>query len=277
MTEPAFVTQELDGIEYRLAEPADLSFVQQYGRVFRVFDDHDSGNISFGVDNGERKLFLKVAGARTLYANLTPEEAIATQRNSVEVHRAIQYPNIVDLVDAIRHGPFAALVFEWVEGEILRRVNEESFARFRDLPVAERLAAFDAVIDVLQHVHDCGWVAMDIYDASFIYDFERQHLTLIDLEVFARKPLVNEMGRMWGSTRFMSPEEYQLGAGIDEVTNVYTIGAVAFLFFGEERVRTLDTWDAGEARFKVAKQATSDARPERHQSIAAFADAWRNA
>lgn len=277
MTEPPFVTQELDGVEFRLAEPADLSFVQRYGRVFRVFDDHDSGNISFGVNNGERKLFTKVAGAHTMYANVSPEEAIATQRNSVEVHREIQHPNIVKLVDAVQHGPYAALVFEWVEGDILRRVNEEAFARFRALPLVERLAAFDAVIDVLQHVHDSGWVAVDIYDASFIYDFDRQHLTLIDLEVFARKPLVNEMGRMWGSTRFMSPEEYQLGAGIDEVTNVYTLGAVAFLFFGEERVRTPDTWDAGDARFKVARKATSDARADRYQSIAAFTAAWRNA
>lgn len=38
---------------------------------------------------------------------------------------------------------------------------------------------------------------------------------------------------MWGSSRFQSPEEYQLGADIDEVTNVYTIGATAFALFGE--------------------------------------------
>jgi serine/threonine-protein kinase len=275
MTEPAFVTQELDGVEFRLAEPADLSFVQQYGRVFHVFDDHDSGNISFGVDNGHRKLFIKVAGARTMYANVSPEEAIATQGNSVDVHGEIEHPHIVKLVDVVRHGPYSALVFEWVEGGILRRVNEEDFARFRELSVDERLAAFDTVIDVLQHVHDCGWVAVDVYDASFIYDFARKHLTLIDLEVFARKPLVNEMGRMWGSTRFMSPEEFQLGAAIDEITNVYTLGAVAFLFFGEERVRMIDTWDAGEARFAVAQKATNDAREDRYPSIAAFVAAWR--
>jgi len=41
------------------------------------------------------------------------------------------------------------------------------------------------------------------------------------------------MGRMWGSSRFQSPEEYQLGADIDEVTNVYTIGTTAFALFGE--------------------------------------------
>jgi serine/threonine-protein kinase len=277
MTEPAFVTQELDGVEFRLAKPADLSFVQRYGRVFRVFDDHDSGNISFGVDNGQRRLFIKVAGARTMYANVSPEEAIATQANSVDVHREIEHPHIVKLVNAVRHDPYSALVFKWAEGELLRRVNEESFARFRGLSLEDRMAAFDTVIEVLQHVQNCGWVAVDVYDASFIYDFGRKHLTLIDLEVFARKPMVNEMGRMWGSSRFMSPEEYQLGADIDEITNVYTLGAVAFLFFGEERVRMIDTWDAGEARFEVGQRATSDARADRYESIAAFAAAWRNA
>lgn len=267
----------MDGVEFRLAEPADLSFIQRYGRVFCAFDDHDSGNISFGVDNGQRKLFIKIAGARPVFSNVEPENAIEAQRNSVQVHRDIVHPNIVKLVDTVSHGPYSALIFEWVEGELLRRVNEECFARFRALPLAERLAAFDTVLAALQHVHDCDYVAIDLYDASFIYDFDRQHLTIVDLEVYARKPLVNGMGRMWGSSRFMSPEEFELGATIDEITNVYTLGAVAFLFFGEERVRMPDTWDAGEARFAVAQKATNDAREDRYPSIAAFAAAWREA
>jgi len=42
------------------------------------------------------------------------------------------------------------------------------------------------------------------------------------------------MGRMWGSSRFMSQEEFTLGVAIDEITNVYPMGAVAFALFGGE-------------------------------------------
>lgn len=42
------------------------------------------------------------------------------------------------------------------------------------------------------------------------------------------------MGRLWGSSRFMSPEEIELGAKIDERTNVFNIGAIAFGLLGGE-------------------------------------------
>lgn len=266
----------LDGITFRLAQPEDLSFIQEYGRVFRVFDDHDSGNISFGVDDGTRKRFIKLAGAHTAEAGVSPAFAVSNMRKAERIYADIAHPNIVCCVEALEHPPYFGLVFNWVEGELLRRVNDESFSRFRSLPLPERLAAMDAVIDVLQHVHDCGYVAVDLYDASFLYDFDKQHLTICDADVYARKPMVNTMGRLWGSTRFMSPEEFEKGATIDEITNVYTLGAVSFLFFGDERTRTRSDWDAGDARFVVASQAVSPAREDRYQSIAGFATAWRN-
>lgn len=46
------------------------------------------------------------------------------------------------------------------------------------------------------------------------------------------------MGRMWGSSCFMSPEEFAFGSAIDEITNVYLMGATAFALFGGERDRS---------------------------------------
>lgn len=74
----------------------------------------------------------------------------------------------------------------------------------------------------------------------------------------------------------MSPEEYRFGAVIDEITNVYTLGAIAFLFFGDERARSIEYWDAGNYRHQVATRAVSDDRVDRYQGIGEFAEAWRN-
>ena len=275
MTTPQPILHDLNGVEFRLVEKADLSFIQDYGRVFRVFDDNDSGNISFGVDDGNRKRFIKLAGARTINAGSTPEEAVALLRGAAKVYDDIVHPNIVRCIGSIDRSPYFGLVFEWGAGELLRRIYSEPFGRFRSLPVEERLAAFDTVLVAMQHIHDSGYVAVDLYDASFLYDFGRKHLTVCDIDVFERKPMVNTMGRMWGSTRFMSPEEFELGAEIDEITNVYTLGAVAFLFFGDERTRASAEWDAADALFRVALRATSSRREDRYQSIAEFAGAWR--
>lgn len=58
--------EKLDGVRFKMAAPFDFSFLKRYGKVFKVYDDQDSGNICFGVrnENGKR-VFVKFAGAPT--------------------------------------------------------------------------------------------------------------------------------------------------------------------------------------------------------------------
>jgi len=75
----------------------------------------------------------------------------------------------------------------------------------------------------------------------------------------------------------MSPEEFQLGAAIDEITNVYTMGATAFALFGDERDRRIEKWTLSRESFDVAKRAVNDDRTQRQQSIERFIEEWRAA
>ena len=72
----------------------------------------------------------------------------------------------------------------------------------------------------------------------------------------------------------MSPEEFKLGAEIDEITNVYTAGAVAFALFSGYN-RTYENWPLSEARFHVVTRATADDRSVRQKSIKQFIKEWR--
>lgn len=83
------------------------------------------------------------------------------------------------------------------------------------------------------------------------------------------------MGRMWGSSVFMSPEEFKLGAAIDEITNVYTMGAMAFALFGNYK-RNLENWSLSEALFHVAVKAIQDDREKRQASITGFINEWKH-
>lgn len=91
------------------------------------------------------------------------------------------------------------------------------------------------------------------------------------------KPCVNTMGRMWGSSRFMSPEEFELGATIDEVTNVFAMGASAFELLGKNPERSRERWTASEGLFRVAAKATNPDREHRYRSIGEFHTAWKEA
>ena len=44
----------IDNINYVLKKEHNFSWLNKYGKVFRIFDQNDSRNISFGVDNGEK-------------------------------------------------------------------------------------------------------------------------------------------------------------------------------------------------------------------------------
>ena len=111
---------------------------------------------------------------------------------------------------------------------------------------------------------------------SIMYDFVNGKTTICDIDLFRKQPCVNDMGHMWGNSRFQSPEEHQLGADIDEITNVYTLGATAFALFGEYN-RTRDKWQLSDKLFEIATRAVSDDRANRQQTIRQFTAEWETA
>ena len=270
------VQQWMDGVPFGMAEAFDFSFLARYGRVFCVFDDQDSGNICFGVERDGERYFVKFAGAPTMRASVPAAEAVANLRASVPLYRALRHDCLIDLVQAEEVGGGFAAVFRWVDAVCMGRAYPEQHARFMALPVRQKLHIFGDIMRFLEHVAQQEYVAIDFYDGSVMYDEAAQRTVICDIDVFARQPYVNSMGRMWGSARFMAPEEYALGAVIDEVTNVYTLGAMAYALFGGYE-RTREAWQLSDALYDVAVRATANEREKRQRSIRQFAAEWNAA
>lgn len=74
----------------------------------------------------------------------------------------------------------------------------------------------------------------------------------------------------------MSPEEFEKGAVLDEITNVYTLGAMAFALFGKYK-RDLENWTLSKELYNVAVKAISDSRDNRQQSIWQLIHEWNKA
>ena len=268
------MVQEIDGVEFRMGEPFDFGFLERFGRVFKVFDDQDSGNICFGTERDGKRYFVKFAGARTARCPGEPGEAVERLKASVPVYRELCHPNLIRLIEAGDMGGGFGMVFEWALGDCMGRMYPEGHERFMALPLEARTEVFHRVLDFLEYVHSRGYLAVDFYDGIIMYDFESGKTTVCDVDFFVKKPYVNTMGRMWGSAIFMSPEEFRMGAEIDEVTNVYTAGAMAFALLGNYS-REREDWPLGDGLFELASRAVSDDRDRRPKSIRELRESWR--
>ena len=270
------IVQDLDGLPVRLRAPHDLSFVGRWGHVFAVLDQQDSGNLCLGVEGSAGRVFVKYAGAPTARYDGSVETAVVNLRRSAVVYRDLAHPSLATLREAVDVGAGHALVFDWTDATPVGRQYEQSHV-VRSLALSARAAAVQQILDFHVHAAARGWVAIDLYDGSVMVDAGSGRVTLCDLDFYARGPVVNRMGRMWGSTRFMSPEEYRLGAPIDEVTNVFTLGALAHTFLGDDATKSREAWVGSDAQFNVAARAMCGERQARWPSVAALAEAWRAA
>ncbi|MED3570404.1 serine/threonine protein kinase, partial [Bacillus thuringiensis] len=76
---------QLNNVTFQLKEYHNFDWLIKLGTVFAVFDQQDSGNISFGVEKDEHKKFIKYAGAQTIAFEGTTGHAIKRLKNSVTI------------------------------------------------------------------------------------------------------------------------------------------------------------------------------------------------
>ncbi len=247
-------------------------YLEAIGTVFATFGEpvQDSGNVSYGVQIGSERFFVKTTNPEA-EAYCDHEARRALLYNAARLRRSCDHPTLPVLHRIVEtaHGP--ALVYDWVDGECLyhRRADPQSaHRRFRRLPTAAILAVLAAIYDLHVQLVQRGWIAVDFYDGCLMYDFERQAAHIVDLDTYHLGAFTNQMGRMFGSTRFMAPEEFERGALIDERTTVFTMGRTAVVCLGD---------DIGGAMGEVVGRACRPEREERYPSMEEFYAAWQRA
>jgi serine/threonine-protein kinase len=258
-------------------------YLRGAGELFALFArGQDSGNHSYGVAVAGERFFVKSAGPPDQpHPVLTHAGRVALLRNAARLHATFRHPLLPALRRVIEspHGPL--LVYDWATGELLgvpraRRDHPASaFQRFRALPAPEIRRCLDAIFELHARLAAAGWIACDFYDGCLIYDFAAGRLAVIDLDTYHQGPFRNTMGRMFGSTRFMAPEEFELGAPIDERTTVFTMGRTALVLLSDG---SLDprAFRGPPSLYEVAARACEPERDRRYESLAAFYQAWRN-
>jgi len=242
-----------------------------------------SGSISYGVHVGDGRCFVKTAGLPLDPLPLLDHAGrVALLWNAARLSASVNHPLLPKLMGIIESPDGPLLVTPWLDGELLGVPREQrddpqsSFQRFRHLPSATLQARLDDMFDLHVHLAAAGWVASDFYDGSLLYDFNARRLWVIDLDMYRDGPFINDMGQMFGSTRFMAPEEFERGALIDEQTTVFVMGRTALVFLSDGTLAP-EPFRGPRTLFDVARQACQPIRANRFTSMAAFSDAWRAA
>ncbi|HHT7238837.1 MULTISPECIES: serine/threonine protein kinase [Bacillus] len=279
---------QLNNVTFQLKEHHNFDWLMKLGTVFTVFDQQDSGNISFGVEKNGEKKFIKYAGASTVAYEGTSDAAIIRLKNSVTIYHELKHNSLINLIEHYPVQQGYVLIFDWFDGECLhphwsfpppaKYIDPSSpFYKFKHLSIKERIVSLNSIFSFHTYVEHKNYVAIDFYDGSILYNFKTNETKICDIDLYSNKPYVNKMGRLWGSSRFMSPEEFQLNAIIDEKTNVFNMGAIAFALLGGGQDRSFIKWEASKSLYEVAYRAVNENRSGRYSSVQEFYNAWLEA
>ncbi len=291
---------KLNDIEFKLREYQDFSWLNNYGKVFLVFDETGSGCISFGIEKKNKKYFFKIAGAKTVEAEINEEESIKLLKAAVVKYKDIKHDNLIKYVDSFDYKEFFVVIYEFAEGECLfdhwnferyKKTKEITpLIKFKRLSIEKRLNVVEKLFSFFETFIESGYVAVDFYDSSIIYDFENDKVTFCDIDLFRKIPTTNDLGKdYFGTKRLKAPEENILGATIDELTSEFTLGAIIFDMFSnveniDERYKkgmfipnNIDTFELPKEVYDVLLKATSYDRKIRYSTIKEFCKAFMNA
>jgi len=233
-------------------------YLSQVGEVFQAFRDQDSGCVSYGVWSDGKRWFVK---------HSQEPRGIASLKWAEHLYTTMQHPVLPHLRNTFQTPGGFTLVLDWQPGEVLYDYTKYSpeqrrsdptcpHVRFRSLPVSEILAGIDTIYNVHLLLAEAGFIAVDFYDGCIIYDFEQAQVYLCDLDEYRSGPFILEADRLPGSQRFMAPEEFQRGALIDQVTNVFTLGRTAIELLGDGSFSP-EAWKGSAAMQEVLLRATN--------------------
>ena len=269
------ITEYVANTPIRLKKPFDFSFIHQYGTVFKVIDNfYGSGNICFGVEVGNKKYFIKFAGApKEKFDSATTEQAMEWLKEAKQIYQDLAHEHLIKLIASEEAGGGYLNIFEWTDAECIGYPSPPARQKYLNLPLEKKLQSFDTILDFHAHVADKNYVAIDFYADQILYDFKNDKTIICDIDFYQKSPYYGDKGTR-GSSNFISPEECTPGLRVDEVTMVYTMGATAFCIFSDYD-RSLEKWTLDEPLYRIAKKAVNDDRDMRQQSIRQFVEKWR--
>lgn len=272
----------LDGVEFELAEDTKIDLLRNLGQIISVFDQNDSGNISFVVRQSDELLFVKIAGYQTVNAKIDKEHAILNLKRAYGIYSEIVFDKLIAPIDFWEKEGHVGLVFPYVKGDCLldhwnydyyeRNKLISPLNRFLGLSVEKKIKMVESLFEFYDIVSRAGYVATDFYEGSVLYDFLNDDYYFCDIDFFTPHNTRNENGEQWGPSRFLAPEEISVNGLLYEVTDVYHLGK----FIAKIMCDCSNTWQLSKLKYDVVEKAIQKRQSQRYQSIKEFYQKWKS-
>jgi len=186
------------------------------------------------------------------------------------------HPLLIRFIEAKAVSGGYMSVFDWCDGESFSVETPLLYEKYLALPKAKKISIYERILQFHEHAAECGYVAVDFNDYSTLYNFNTDELKICDIDFYAKQPYINGLGTSLGDQMLMAPEEHRIAGILDEITNVYRMGATAFMLFSNYD-RSPETWTLSSELYAVVKKAVSDAKADRQQSIKKLITDWNAA
>jgi serine/threonine protein kinase len=182
------------------------------------------------------------------------EEADQLERFRREARTAarLSHPNLVGVIDAGEDGGRPYIVFEYVEGETLKRRIQSGGG----LPVDEAVAYAIEIGRGLTAAHGRKLVHRDVKPQNVLIDPDgRARVTDFGIARSLEAEGLTATGRVLGTTDYVAPEQ-AMGEDVDERSDVYSLGVVLY------EMLTGDVPYRAETQVGVAMKHVNDPMPD---------------
>jgi serine/threonine protein kinase len=172
---------------------------------------------------------------KTLHTELGREASFRERfRREAQAVAKLNHTNIVSVFDSgedtIDGAMVPYIVMEYVEGKPLRAVLDEDVAQFGAMPAEKALRICGDVLAALSESHSVGLVHRDIKPGNVMLT-KRGVVKVMDFGIArAMQSGVTSMtqtGMVVGTPQYLSPEQ-ALGRGVDERSDLYSVGCLLF-------------------------------------------------
>ena len=179
-----------------------------------------------GVYRAHDRLLARKVALKVLHAHYGDDEAhVERFRREARAVATLSHPNIVAVIDRGVHEGRQFIVFEYVDGENLKRLIE----REGPLPVSTALELAIQIARGLSFAHGQGLVHRDVKPQNVLLNGEGA-AKVTDFGIARSLDVQHGMtqtGTVLGTSDYIAPEQAQ-GRHVDEHSDIYSLGVVLY-------------------------------------------------
>ncbi len=191
-------------------------------RIIRKIGEGGMGTVFLAED---LQMQQEVAIKLLHMAMTTDPEIVERFKTEAKAQYKLTHPYIVKLTRLVQNGEHYFIVMEYVEGMTLK----EMLAKTGLLPEDRALPIFHKILRGLAYAHSQGIIHRDIKPGNIIIDKNgNPKITDFGIAKILGDKGLTQTGTKLGTVYYMSPEQIKNPKGVDQRTDVYSLGITLY-------------------------------------------------